>query len=114
MNILFTRELARRLEGTGVTANAVHPGFVASRFSRDGDTGFMGNVGMVLGRPFASSPEIGARRRRLRRVVARSSTASPASTSPSAGWPSPRRRPRRRRGAARLWDVSEEMVGSRA
>ena len=61
MNILFTRELARRLDGTGVTANAVHPGFVASRFSRDGDTGFMGNVGMVLGRPFARSPESGAR-----------------------------------------------------
>ena len=32
MNILFTNELARRLEGTGVTANALHPGFVASNF----------------------------------------------------------------------------------
>ena len=31
-NILFTRELARRLEGTGVTANCLHPGFVASGF----------------------------------------------------------------------------------
>ena len=30
MNILFTRELARRLDGTGVTANAVHPGAVAT------------------------------------------------------------------------------------
>lgn len=27
-NILFTKELARRLEGTGVTANALHPGIV--------------------------------------------------------------------------------------
>ena len=60
MNLLFMRELARRLDGTGVTANAVHPGYVATRFSRDGDTGFMGNVGMVLGRPFAKSPEVGA------------------------------------------------------
>lgn len=33
-NILFTYELARRLEGTGVTANAVHPGFVNSNFQR--------------------------------------------------------------------------------
>src|SRR3954471_8729802 len=33
-NILFTRELARRLAGTGVTANCVHPGFVASNFGR--------------------------------------------------------------------------------
>ena len=32
MNVLFTKELARRLEGRGVTANALHPGFVASNF----------------------------------------------------------------------------------
>jgi NAD(P)-dependent dehydrogenase (short-subunit alcohol dehydrogenase family) len=31
-NILFTRELARRIAGTGVTANCLHPGFVATRF----------------------------------------------------------------------------------
>ena len=31
-NILFTRELARRLQGTGVTANCLHPGFVATGF----------------------------------------------------------------------------------
>ena len=33
-NILFTRELARRLEGTGVTANALHPGYVRTRIFR--------------------------------------------------------------------------------
>ena len=60
MNILFTRELARRLESTDVTANAVHPGFVASNFAREGDTGTIGNIAMVLGRPFAKSPEKGA------------------------------------------------------
>src|SRR5215467_8786338 len=32
-NILFTRELARRLHGTGVTVNCLHPGFVATRFA---------------------------------------------------------------------------------
>lgn len=31
-NVLFTRELARRLQGTRITANALHPGFVASDF----------------------------------------------------------------------------------
>jgi NAD(P)-dependent dehydrogenase (short-subunit alcohol dehydrogenase family) len=33
-NILFTRELARRLEGTGVTANSLHPGAVATELAR--------------------------------------------------------------------------------
>jgi retinol dehydrogenase 12 len=37
-NILFTTELARRLEGTGVTANALHPGMVATEFGRGNGT----------------------------------------------------------------------------
>ena len=36
-NILFTRELARRLEGTGIAAQAMHPGRVASNFASHGD-----------------------------------------------------------------------------
>ena len=59
-NILFTRELARRLDGTGVTANSLHPGFVASNFAREGDTGKLGNVAMIIGRPFAISAAKGA------------------------------------------------------
>mgnify|MGYP000430470256 CR=1 FL=1 len=35
MNVLFTFELARRLEGTGVTANCLHPGFVATQFGKN-------------------------------------------------------------------------------
>src|SRR5258705_4399338 len=34
-NILFTTEFARRLEGTGVTVNALHPGFVATGFAKN-------------------------------------------------------------------------------
>jgi retinol dehydrogenase 12 len=34
-NILFTYELVRRLEGTGIQANALHPGFVATNFGRN-------------------------------------------------------------------------------
>ncbi|HTO21975.1 MAG TPA: SDR family NAD(P)-dependent oxidoreductase, partial [Spirochaetia bacterium] len=34
-NLLFTFELARRLAGTGITANALHPGFVASNFGKN-------------------------------------------------------------------------------
>lgn len=60
-NIYFARELARRLDGSGVTANALHPGFVASRFARDGDLGWIAHIGMPLVRPFAISSIEGAR-----------------------------------------------------
>jgi len=58
-NILFTRELARRLAGTGVTANCLHPGFVATRFG-DNNSGLSGfGIGLAK-RLFALSPEKGA------------------------------------------------------
>jgi NAD(P)-dependent dehydrogenase (short-subunit alcohol dehydrogenase family) len=37
-NILLTRELAHRLRGTGVTANCLHPGFVATRFADESES----------------------------------------------------------------------------
>jgi NAD(P)-dependent dehydrogenase (short-subunit alcohol dehydrogenase family) len=57
-NILFTTELARRLEGTGVTANCFHPGFVASGFGMG--TGRLMRIGISLVRPFARSTRRGA------------------------------------------------------
>jgi NAD(P)-dependent dehydrogenase (short-subunit alcohol dehydrogenase family) len=57
-NVLFTAELARRLEGTGVTANAFHPGFVATGFNRN--NGVLMRIGMAISRPFARSPQKGA------------------------------------------------------
>jgi NAD(P)-dependent dehydrogenase (short-subunit alcohol dehydrogenase family) len=57
-NLLFVRELARRLEGTGVTANAVHPGLVASGFGRN--NGLLARLGMLALRPLARSPARGA------------------------------------------------------
>jgi NAD(P)-dependent dehydrogenase (short-subunit alcohol dehydrogenase family) len=57
-NILFTRELARRLAGTGVTANCFHPGFVATRF---GDaSGGLTSLLIPFARMFAITPERGA------------------------------------------------------
>ena len=51
-NILFTTELARRLSGTGVTANSLHPGTVATGYARDGDaTGFLA-FGVKVIKPF--------------------------------------------------------------
>jgi len=58
-NILFTRELARRLAGSGVTANSLHPGFVATRFADEG-----GSAGLLILRflkHFALTPENGAK-----------------------------------------------------
>jgi len=57
-NILFTRELAKRLAGTGVTANCLHPGVVASRFADDAG-GWTGRL-FPLFKRFAISPTQGA------------------------------------------------------
>lgn len=58
-NILFTRELARRLAGTGVTANCLHPGFVASRFGDNNRGAFRWGIGFAK-RLFAISEARGA------------------------------------------------------
>jgi NAD(P)-dependent dehydrogenase (short-subunit alcohol dehydrogenase family) len=56
-NILFTRELARRLEGSGVAAMCLHPGVVATEF---GHRGGLVELGWRLGKPFMISAEKGA------------------------------------------------------
>ena len=58
-NILFTIELARRLAGTGVTANALHPGAVASRLGTQ--NGWVGKLVTGLLKPFFKTPDQGAR-----------------------------------------------------
>jgi len=58
-NVLFARELARRLAGTGVTSNALHPGTVASNFGSTGSWLF--RIGPRLVRPFLLSTVKGAR-----------------------------------------------------
>jgi NAD(P)-dependent dehydrogenase (short-subunit alcohol dehydrogenase family) len=57
-NIVFTYELARRLEGTGVTANAMHPGFVRTGFGRN-NAGLASKLFGFMQR-FALTPEQGA------------------------------------------------------
>ena len=58
-NILYTRELARRSAGTGVTANCLHPGFVATRFG-DASGGLFSYVVRASKQVFAISSEKGA------------------------------------------------------
>jgi NAD(P)-dependent dehydrogenase (short-subunit alcohol dehydrogenase family) len=109
-NILFTRELARRWDDTGITANAVHPGFVASRFGRDGDSGRLSEIVFPLLRPFAHTPEEGARTQvyvasapELAGITggywAKSTPATPSAAAQDDA------------AAARLWEVSEQLVG---
>jgi len=108
-NILFTRELATRLEGTGVTANCLHPGFVASRFGE--------NNGAVLGlvfktaKLFAISPEKGAET-----SVFLATVGDVAGKSGGYYTAKKRKKPSRQacddETARRLWDRSVEMTGA--
>src|SRR3990170_70761 len=110
-NLLFTYELARRLEGTGVTVNALHPGFVASSFAHN--NGWLVAWGTKVAQKLAGrTPEEGART-----VIYLASSpavegvsgkyfidekavaSSPASYDETI--------------AKRLWEVSEQMTGLR-
>jgi NAD(P)-dependent dehydrogenase (short-subunit alcohol dehydrogenase family) len=57
-NVLFTRVLARRLAGTGVTANSLHPGFVRTRFGDESGGSMARIIGLM--KLFAISPKKGA------------------------------------------------------
>lgn len=58
-NILWTRNLAQQLAGTGVTANCLHPGAVATSLGTN--NGNIGRLAMAMLRPFFRTPERGAR-----------------------------------------------------
>jgi NAD(P)-dependent dehydrogenase (short-subunit alcohol dehydrogenase family) len=58
-SLMFTYELARRLEGTGVTANALHPGVVNTGFGAE-DPGLIFKVLVPVMRPFMKTPAKGA------------------------------------------------------
>lgn len=111
-NLLFTLELAERLQGSGVTVNALHPGVVATDFGGAEDTGRL--IGFFM-RAFSwamVSTEKGAR------------TSVYLATAPEVEGVSglfyarckpkqPRRAARNREMARRLWQVSEELTGVR-
>jgi len=112
MNILFTREQARRVEGSPITVNAMHPGFVRSGFGQN-NPGFFGGIialGQVL---FARTPQRGAR------------TLVWLATSPEVAGVSgkyfvdeheatPSAAARDDATAHRLWEESERLAGLRA
>jgi retinol dehydrogenase-14 len=59
-NVMFSYELARRLEGTGVTATVLHPGVVRTAFGAEDPTGAMMGAMIFAARPFMKTPEQGA------------------------------------------------------
>lgn len=109
-NLLFTYELADRLAGTGVTVNALHPGFVKTSFM-----GGNGSYGWFMRRVaglFAMSPELGAETL----IYLASSPdvtgvsgkyfvkCQPVESSPAS---------HNRAAMKRLWQLSEELIGSK-
>ncbi|WP_435008357.1 SDR family oxidoreductase [Tundrisphaera lichenicola] len=107
-NILFTYELARRLSGTGVTANALHPGFVASNFTEG--NGAMGWMMRRFASLFAITPDEGAK-------TSIHLASSPQATGVTGKYfakekPIPSSKPTHDEAAARrLWELSEELTG---
>lgn len=106
-NILFTRELARRVSGKGITVNCLHPGFVASEFlSKGGIWSFIKPVAYL----FAIDEEQGAKT-----SVYLASSAEVASVTGKyfvkCREKSPRRFAEDDEAAKRLWDVSEKLTG---
>lgn len=111
-NILFTRELARRLSGSGVAAYSVHPGTVRTGFARE-DAGRLFSLVLRAGALLMKSPEQGAQTSvyaasspelvgRTGEYLAKSRVAKPSA------------RAQDDVAAARLWSVSEALVAGSA
>lgn len=111
-NILFTRELARRLSGSGVAAYSVHPGTVRTGFARE-DASRLFRLVLRAGALLMKSPEQGAHTSvyaasspelvgRTGEYLAKSRVAKPSA------------RAQDDVAAARLWSVSEDLVAGSA
>lgn len=110
MNILFTYELARRLEGTGVTANTLHPGIVRSGFGHNNGLAMRAFMTVAQLPPFSVSVRSGARTQAW--------LASAPEVEAVSGRYFVRRRARRSSRSSRdavaqrrLWQASEELLG---
>ena len=109
-NVLFTRRLAYRLMGTNVTANAVHPGFVNTGFSRN--NGPLARTMMVITRPIQRQDSKGSETL----VWAAISEQADGITGEYLYDCKPRKTSKRADdmvAAERLWDISEDMTATK-
>jgi len=109
MNILFTRELARRLEGSGVTANCLHPGGVATRFGSN-NSGLLAAIFKVAISLVGISPEKGAQT-----IIHLASSPDVATISGKYFYKckiiEPTAAAQNDADAKRLWDISAKIAG---
>jgi len=108
-NILFNRELARRLSGSGVTANSLHPGFVATRFGND--SGGIVRAVLKVAKPIgAISPEEGAQT-----IIYLAASPEVAGVSGEYFYEcktaTPTAEARNDGDAKRLWEISQQIAG---
>lgn len=107
-NILFTRELARRLNGTGVTVNALHPGVVRTHIGQY--NGFARFIGQIILRAIAIPAAEGAK-------TSLYLATSPEVEGQSGGYydqcapTTPKPQALDAASATRLWEASEQLVG---
>ena len=108
-NVLFTRELARRLKDRGITVNCCHPGAVATNMGVNRETGFGKTITGLL-RPFFQTPAEGARTavflatdESVKEITGEYFYKCKIAKSS--------KRSHDMEAAARLWELSERMVG---
>lgn len=111
-NVMFTYELARRLDGAGVTANALHPGMTNTSFSAEDPSRAFAPLVAIM-RPFMRSPRKGADTAihlasapEVAGVTGRYFSDRKARTSNASSYVTDT--------TARLWRVSAELVGGSA
>jgi retinol dehydrogenase-14 len=108
-NVLFTNELARRIKGSSVTANSLHPGLVNTSFGAE-DPRSIQRILVPFLRPFMKTPGRGA-------ATSIYLACAPELDQETGGFYAKRERRRSsersydRPTAARLWDASTELVG---
>ena len=108
-NVLFTYELSRRLEGTGITVNCLHPGGVRTGLANKNASGIY-KIGWIFIKPFMISPVTGAKTS----IYLASSNEVEGITGKYFDKCKPQRSSRiscDREIAGRLWEVSEELTG---